>query len=108
MRGIIALVWVLVVLGIVGEGTAPAAAKTPAPPTTHSAGWVKAILCIGAVGTFIAGNAVLTLRIKAVGGVVRFAKRLWNAKSAKARWVLIGKVFSGVTGAGALYEACAP
>jgi hypothetical protein len=42
------------------------------------------------------------------GGVIKLAKRLWNAKSAKARWVLIGKIVGGVTGAGALVEACAP
>jgi len=76
MREILALVCVLVLVGTAAVGTASAVAKTPA--TTHSAGWVKAILCLGAVGTFI------SQRRPNAGGVIRFGKRLWNAKSAKA------------------------
>ncbi|MEA2231388.1 MAG: hypothetical protein QOD83_1204 [Solirubrobacteraceae bacterium] len=61
-------------------------ASGPTPATTHSAGWVKVILCIGGAGRFVSGNAVLVLKIENVGGVIKFAKKLWNAKSAKARW----------------------
>jgi hypothetical protein len=73
-----------------------------------SFGFVKALICVGSVGAFVAGNTVLVLKIKKAGGVVKFARALWKAKSAEQRTVLIGKLFGTLTGGGGVIEACTP
>jgi hypothetical protein len=104
---------------------AQAQAATPPTETTYQAkiGWAPApaayyqrvafdfwgvFECTMAVGMFIAGNTYLVLKIKRLGGLVKYAKSLWKAKSTEERAKLIGKVFAYAAGTGGLIKVCTP
>ena len=59
------------------------------------------------MAAFIAGNTYLVLKVKRLGGVVKFAK-LWKARSAEERAKVIVKVIGYVAGTGAMVKACTP
>lgn len=74
-----------------------------------SGGWGKAwrvAKCTAAVGGFIAGNALLVLKVRKLGGVAAVARRLVAAGSAEARWKAAAAFFGDVTGLGGVVAAC--
>jgi hypothetical protein len=92
---------------------APAAsAQTPAPsPPPHSIrafGLFKIVGCVFALGGFIAGNTALILKVKRLGGIVKFAKRLWHAKSAEKRAQVVFAAFGTLSGTAGLIASCTP
>ena len=110
MKGAIATVCALFVVGTVTVATASASPGTRPPTRAVAAGYgvVKVIICIGAIGSFIAGGVVLALKLKKAGGIIKLVRKLWKARTAEERAVVVGKVFGTLTGAGGLIEVCAP
>ena len=85
--------------------TAQAEAHAPAPSPTHQTrafGAFKIIGCVLGVGAFIAGDTALVLKVKRIGGIVKFAKMLWHAKSAEKRAEVVAKAFGTLSGVGGL------
>src|SRR4051794_9102921 len=100
-----------VIVALAASAPPAAHANMPAPTPAKQArlfGTFKVIGCVLGVGTFIAGNTVLVLKVKRLGGILKFAKKLWHAKSAEQRAEVIAKVFGSVSGVGALIAACTP
>ena len=114
--GKLALVCVLavVVMSTVTAASAHARTLTPEPappPSTHTlrtVGFLKVVGCALGVATFVAGNTLLVMKIKKVGGVVKFAKRLWKAKHAEQRAKLVYQTFGTLSGVTGLIAACTP
>jgi hypothetical protein len=105
------LVLFCVVATLAASAAAPAQANASVPPPATQArafGTFKIIGCVLGVGAFIAGNTALVLKVKRVGGIVKFAKRLWYAKSAEKRAEVIAKAFGSLSGVGGLIAACTP
>jgi hypothetical protein len=50
----------------------------------------------------------LVLKIKRFGGVAKFARQLWRAKSTEERAKIVGRVLGYVGGTGALIKVCTP
>lgn len=91
-----------------GPGGGTQAPRPPAQTRIFGLGFVKAFGCFLAVGGFIAGNTALILKIKRLGGIVKVVKRLWKARSAEQRAVLIAKLFGAAAGTAAVAQACTP
>lgn len=110
MRLALIVVGVSVAMCAVAVPAAQAKSSAPATPTYERQAYSfwKAFECAMAVGLFIAGNTYLVLKVKRLGGVLKYAKSLWKAKSAEERAKLIGKVFAYVAGTGALIKVCTP
>jgi hypothetical protein len=89
LKAIFTLACVLATLAAATVGTASAAThptkRERVQARAASFGFVKALICVGSVGVFIAGNAVLVLKVKKVG-----------------------KMFGTLTGTGGVIEACTP
>jgi hypothetical protein len=96
--------------------TASAHAQTltpvpPPPPSTHTIrafGFYKIVGCVLGVATFIAGDTILVLKIKKAGGVVKFAKRLWKARSSEERAKLVYQTLGTLSGVTGFVAACTP
>lgn len=67
---------------------------------------VKVALCTAAIGAFIAGNAILVLKIRKIGGVARAVQKLIHAANATQRWQAALAIFGNVTGLGGVVSAC--
>jgi hypothetical protein len=110
------LIGVLVVVATSTVATASAQAQTltpvPAPPpSTHTIrafGFFKIVGCVLGVATFVAGNTVLVLKIKKVGGILKFAKRLWQARNAEQRVKLVYQTLGTLSGVTGFVAACTP
>ena len=92
-----------VIAALAASAAAPAQANASVPPPAKQArafGTLKIIGCVLGVATFVAGNTALVLKVKRVGGIVKFAKRLWHAKSAEKRAEVIAKAFGSLSGVG--------
>ena len=90
--------------------TAQAQTTTTTNPTYQraSVSFWKAWDCLLGAAAFIAGNTYLVLKIKRFGGIAKFAKELWKAKSTEERAKVIAKAIGYVAGTGALVRACTP
>lgn len=94
---------------VVPAAQAQASAASTTPTYERQAiGFWKAWDCLIAASAFVAGNTYLVLKIKRFGGIVKFAKSLWKAKSAEERAKAIFKVIGYVAGTGAVVKACTP
>jgi hypothetical protein len=81
------------------------------PPSTHTIrafGFYKIVGCVLGVATFIAGDTILVLKIKKAGGVVKFAKRLWKARSSEERAKLVYQTLGTLSGVTGFVAACTP
>lgn len=107
---------VLILAGVLTAMTvaAPMAQAQTTPPTPTPTyeraafGFWKAWDCLLGAAAFFAGNTYLVLKVRRYGGIVKFAKRLWKARSAEERAKVIVKALGYVAGAGALVRACTP
>jgi hypothetical protein len=109
--GKLVLICVIAFLAASTVATARAEAQAPAPSPRHSTrafGAFKIIGCVLGVGTFVAGNTALVLKVRRIGGIVKFAKLLWHAKSAEKRAEVVAKAFGTLSGVGGLIAACTP
>jgi hypothetical protein len=62
--------------------------------------------CVGAIGAFIAGNALVIVKVRKAGGVIKVAKTLLQAGSAEARLKAAIAIFGDITGLAGLVENC--
>lgn len=62
--------------------------------------------CIGAVGTFVAGNGLLISKAAKFGGVVKGAKLIAQAGNREERLKLAVAIFGNVSGVAGLAKAC--
>jgi hypothetical protein len=89
-----------------------AAAPAPAPLTPEESAELsgfdplRAAQCVGAVGAFVAGNALVVVKIRRAGGVVKVAKSLLEAGSAEKRLKVALTFFGDITGVTGVVEAC--
>lgn len=84
-------------------GSAPASQSGAASFRFDPIGTAK---CIGAVGAFVAGNALVISKIRKAGGVVKVAKILLGAGSSEARLKAALAVFGDITGVTGVVESC--
>lgn len=93
------------------EAAANGNSRTAVPPVVlqrQSFGFWKVFDCVLAVAALVVGNSILIVKVKKAGGVVKFAKRVWQAKDAEQRLKVIGSVIGYVVGTGAAVKACTP
>jgi hypothetical protein len=62
--------------------------------------------CVAAVGAFIAGNALIIVKVRKAGGVVKVAKKLLQAGSSEERLKAALAIFGDIAGVTALVENC--
>ncbi|MFE2412858.1 hypothetical protein ACFXDE_31425 [Kitasatospora sp. NPDC059408] len=62
--------------------------------------------CVGAVGGFIAGNALAVSKIRKFGGVVKLAKLLIKGKNFEQRMKALLAAFGDISGLGAVASSC--
>lgn len=96
-----------------GQGEWFLAPVTPAQDETTTyqrTGWGfwRIFGCVTTVAGFIAGNALVILKVKKAGGILKFAKKIWKAGSAEQKLKVIIATIGYVSGSGALVKACKP
>ncbi|MEV7024589.1 hypothetical protein [Kitasatospora sp. NPDC093558] len=62
--------------------------------------------CVGAVGGFIAGNALAISKVRKIGGVVKLAKLLIKGKNFEQRMKALLAAFGDISGLGAVASSC--
>jgi len=67
---------------------------------------IGAARCVAAIGAFVAGNALVVVKVRKAGGVVKVAKSLLSAGSAEARLKVALTFFGDITGVTTVVEAC--
>jgi hypothetical protein len=67
---------------------------------------IGAAKCVVAVGVFAAGNALIVVKVKKAGGVVKVAKKLLSASSAEERLKVALTFFGDMGGILGLVEGC--
>lgn len=110
------MICVLVVVATSTIATPSAHAQTltrvpTPPPSTHTIrafGFLKIVGCVLGVATFVAGNTVLVLKVKKAGGIVKFARRLWKAKTTEQRAKLVYQTLGTLSGVTGFVAACMP
>lgn len=94
------------------ESRVVAAAPAPAPLTPEESAElsgfdpIRAAKCVGAVGAFVAGNALVVVKVRKAGGVIKVAKALLEAGSAEKRLKAAVVFFGDITGVTGVVEAC--
>ncbi|MWA12812.1 hypothetical protein [Streptomyces sp. BA2] len=66
----------------------------------------KVTKCVGAIGAFIAGNALLVTKATKFGGVLKGAKLIVQAGNKEERLKLLVAIFGEVTGISTVATAC--
>ncbi|GAA1929465.1 hypothetical protein GCM10009837_63900 [Streptomyces durmitorensis] len=66
----------------------------------------KVTKCVGAIGAFIAGNALLVTKATKFGGVLKGAKLIVQAGNKEERIKLLVAIFGEVTGISTIATAC--
>ncbi|MGW7076770.1 hypothetical protein [Streptomyces sp. NPDC054866] len=93
-----------------GDEAAQKAALTQlAPQGVQLRGWNtawKVTKCVGAIGAFIAGNALLVTKATKFGGVLKGAKLIVQAGNKEERLKLLVAIFGEVTGISTVATAC--
>lgn len=79
--------------------------STPVAYSGWGTAW-KVTKCVAAIGGFVAGNAVLVLKLKKLGGVYKGAKLVVRAGNKEERLKALVSMFGEVTGIGAVATAC--
>lgn len=80
-----------------------------APQGVQLRGWDtawKVTKCVGAIGAFIAGNALLVTKATKFGGVLKGAKLIVQAGNKEERIKLLIAIFGEVTGISTIATAC--
>jgi len=67
---------------------------------------ISAAKCVAAVGAFVAGNALVVLKVRRAGGVIKVAKELLAANSAEKRLKAALAIFGDISGVTGVVEAC--
>jgi hypothetical protein len=62
--------------------------------------------CVAAVGALVAGNLLVASKVATAGGVVKVARRLFDAKNAPDRYKAALAFFGDITGIGAVISSC--
>lgn len=93
-----------------GDKTAQAAAlaglnSAEQPKGGWSTAW-KVTKCVGALGAFVAGNALLVTKAAKFGGVVKGAKLIVQAGNKEERLKLLVATFGEITGISAVATSC--
>jgi hypothetical protein len=95
------------------SGSVEVASTAPAvPQTATETSQVNAFdpiglaKCVGAVGAFVAGNALVVVKVRKAGGVVKVAKKLLEAGSAEERLKVALTFFGDISGVAGVVEAC--
>ncbi|MFG2500151.1 hypothetical protein ACGFSB_18310 [Streptomyces sp. NPDC048441] len=91
------------------EAAQKAALAQLAPQGVQLRGWDtawKVTKCVGAIGAFIAGNALLVTKATKFGGVLKGAKLIVQAGNKEERIKLLIGVFGEVTGISTIATAC--
>ncbi|MGW2547704.1 hypothetical protein ACWC5I_44255 [Kitasatospora sp. NPDC001574] len=68
--------------------------------------WWEITKCVGAIGAFIAGNALLAAKLTKPGGIYRGAKLVVQAGDFQDRMKALVAVFGDVTGLGTVASYC--
>ncbi|GAA3087787.1 hypothetical protein ACFQ0X_19610 [Streptomyces rectiviolaceus] len=91
------------------EAAQKAALAQLAPQGVQLRGWDtawKVTKCVGAIGAFIAGNALLVTKATKFGGVLKGAKLIVQAGNKEERIKLLVAIFGEVTGISTIATAC--
>lgn len=91
------------------EAAQQAALAQLAPQGVQLRGWDtawKVTKCVGAIGAFIAGNALLVTKATKFGGVLKGAKLIVQAGNKEERIKLLIAIFGEVTGISTIATAC--
>jgi hypothetical protein len=67
---------------------------------------IGAARCVAAVGVFVAGNALVVVKVRKAGGVIKVAKKLLSAGSAEERLKVALTFFGDLSGVVGVVEAC--
>ncbi|WP_370260498.1 hypothetical protein [Streptomyces sp. V4I8] len=94
-----------------GDKAAQAAALAKLDPQGRQArgGWStawKVTKCVGAIGAFIAGNALLVTKAAKIGGVLKGARLVVQAGGKEERIKLLIAIFGEVTGISTVATSC--
>ena len=95
-----------------GDAQAQASAKaamSATPVMARGFGWGdawKVTKCVGVIGAFIAGNALLITKASKFGGVLKGAKLIVQAGNKEERIKLLIAIFGEVTGISAVATSC--
>ncbi|MFI1472441.1 hypothetical protein [Streptomyces wuyuanensis] len=80
-------------------------AKAPAAGFGLGTAW-KVTKCVGAIGAFVAGNAVMISKLRKLGGVYKGAKLVVQAGNFQDRMKALGAMFGEVTGLSMVASNC--
>ncbi|WP_030669970.1 hypothetical protein [Streptomyces sp. NRRL B-1347] len=93
-----------------GSATESAAGKGgPQGVAPSGISWSKAwkvTACVGTIGGFVAGNALLITKAKKYGGVLKGAKLIVQAGNKQERLKILVAMFGEVTGISAVAKSC--
>jgi len=74
--------------------------------TADAAGFWDVVECGGAIGLFVAGNALLVAKARKAGGIYKVAKRLFKSKGKIKTLQALKGFFGEVTGLAAVVKGC--
>jgi hypothetical protein len=80
-------------------------AQTAFPVVADPSFW-QITKCVGFIGGFIAGNALLLTKVAKLGSVFKAARLIAGAGTREEKWKMVGAVFGEITGIASVVGAC--